>query len=137
LIQSNYQLHDKELTSDSPNNNGQDFLHQVKWLSVYMIIGLVIIWLFTFPIDFALLILILASINIWRRRVLLKKLHLDKPRVLGWRRLFKSLFQSPASSSAYDSSRDNNLVKYYCMLCGNQNNEIACPRCGSKMKRAN
>lgn len=26
-------------------------------------------------------------------------------------------------------------LKYYCMNCGNEHREIACPNCGSKMKR--
>ena len=26
-------------------------------------------------------------------------------------------------------------LRYYCMSCGNKHNEIACPKCGSKMKR--
>jgi hypothetical protein len=54
----------------------------------------------------------------------------------GWRGLFKSLFQSRASSSACGGSSESNLVKYYCMLFGNENNGIVCPKCGSKMKRA-
>jgi DNA-directed RNA polymerase subunit RPC12/RpoP len=28
-----------------------------------------------------------------------------------------------------------NPIKYYCMSCGNENKEISCPKCGSKMKR--
>jgi hypothetical protein len=122
---------------DTSNNRRGHFLYQLKWLAVYMTIGLVIIWIFTFPVDFVLLILVLVSINICRRRALLKKLGLlDETHVNGWRGLFKSLFQSPASSSMYGDSGGNNLVKYYCMSCGNEHNEIACPKCGSKMKRA-
>jgi DNA-directed RNA polymerase subunit RPC12/RpoP len=26
-------------------------------------------------------------------------------------------------------------LKYYCMICGKEHREIACPYCGSKMKR--
>jgi DNA-directed RNA polymerase subunit RPC12/RpoP len=26
-------------------------------------------------------------------------------------------------------------VNYYCMSCGTKHNEVACPKCGSKMKR--
>jgi predicted RNA-binding Zn-ribbon protein involved in translation (DUF1610 family) len=25
-------------------------------------------------------------------------------------------------------------LKYYCMTCGEQHNQLACPKCGSKMK---
>jgi DNA-directed RNA polymerase subunit RPC12/RpoP len=28
-----------------------------------------------------------------------------------------------------------NPIKYYCVNCGNEHKEIACPKCGSKIKR--
>jgi rRNA maturation endonuclease Nob1 len=43
-----------------------------------------------------------------------------------------SLFGSFPSSMTGKQPRP---LKYYCMNCGNQHNEIACPNCGSKMKR--
>ena len=30
---------------------------------------------------------------------------------------------------------NQNTLKYYCMGCGTQHRHIACPNCGSKMKR--
>jgi len=42
----------------------------------------------------------------------------------------KGMFNS-TSSRPYEYSP----VKYFCMLCGHQHKEIACPKCGSKMKR--
>ena len=30
---------------------------------------------------------------------------------------------------------NQNTLKYYCMSCGTQHRHIACPNCGSKMKR--
>ena len=30
---------------------------------------------------------------------------------------------------------NNQGLKYYCMSCGKEHREIACPNCGSKMKR--
>jgi len=32
-------------------------------------------------------------------------------------------------------SDNNQGLKYYCMSCGKEHREIACPNCGSKMKR--
>jgi rubrerythrin len=29
----------------------------------------------------------------------------------------------------------DNSLKYYCMSCGTKHREVACPKCGSKMKR--
>ena len=31
-------------------------------------------------------------------------------------------------------SGNNRGLKYYCMSCGKEHREIACPNCGSKMK---
>ena len=44
----------------------------------------------------------------------------------------KDLFGSLSSSR---SGNQNRPLKYYCMSCGKEHNEIACPNCGSKMKR--
>ena len=33
-------------------------------------------------------------------------------------------------------SGNNQGLKYYCMGCRKEHKEIACPNCGSKMKRA-
>ena len=30
---------------------------------------------------------------------------------------------------------DGGSLKYYCMSCGMQHKQAACPKCGSKMKR--
>lgn len=117
-----------------PGNDKRFLLYQLKWLAVYMSTGFVIIYLFTFPIDLVILILVFILINIYRRRTLLKKLGFaDDSHEKGIRGFFKSLFQSP-SSSMYDSS-SSTPVKYFCMSCGNEHKEIACPKCGSKMKR--
>jgi hypothetical protein len=32
-------------------------------------------------------------------------------------------------------SANNQSLKYYCMVCGKEHKEIACPNCGSKMKK--
>jgi hypothetical protein len=31
--------------------------------------------------------------------------------------------------------RDTSSLKYYCMGCGTQHRQVACPKCRSKMKR--
>lgn len=33
------------------------------------------------------------------------------------------------------STSASSSLKYYCMSCGTQHRQIACPKCGSKMKR--
>ncbi len=41
----------------------------------------------------------------------------------------KGMFNSARKSSEY------NYLRYFCMSCGHEHREIACPICGSKMKR--
>ena len=45
----------------------------------------------------------------------------------------KGLFRSFSSTSM--GGGQYSPVKYYCMSCGKEHKEIACPNCGSKMKR--
>ncbi|MGC2668731.1 MAG: hypothetical protein WA220_06070 [Candidatus Nitrosopolaris sp.] len=37
--------------------------------------------------------------------------------------------------STFGGSQNSSSLKYYCMSCGTQHRQIACPNCGSKMKR--
>jgi hypothetical protein len=118
-----------------PDNNRGLFLHQIKWLGVFMAIGFAIIWLFTFPTDIVLLIVLFVLMSVYNRRNTLKKLGLlDTSHVKGVKGFFKSFFQLPTSSSLFGGS--SSQVKYFCMSCGNEHKEISCPKCGSKMKRA-
>jgi hypothetical protein len=43
----------------------------------------------------------------------------------------RDLFDSFSSTS----SNQNRPLRYYCMNCGKEHKEIACPNCGFKMKR--
>jgi hypothetical protein len=119
-----------------PNGNGNRalFLYQLKWLAAFMTVGFGIVYLFTFPVDLVMLIALFLLINIYRRRTMLKKLGVfEDSRAKGIRGFFKSFFQSSTSSSMYGNN--NTPLKYYCMSCGNEHKETACPKCGSKMKK--
>jgi hypothetical protein len=118
-----------------PNSSRELFLRQIKWLGVFMALGFTIIWLFTFPTDLVLLILLFVLMSIYNRRRMLKRLGLlDTSHVKGVKGFFKSFFQLPTSTSMYDGN-SNSQVKYFCMSCGNEHKEISCPKCRSKMKR--
>ena len=120
-----------------PNHDKEFFLHQIKWLGVFMAIGFSIIWLFTFPTDIVLITVLFILMSIYNRRNTLKKLGLlDTSRVKGVKGFFKSFFQLPTSSSLFGGTSSGSQVKYFCMSCGNEHKEISCPKCGSKMKRA-
>jgi hypothetical protein len=96
-----------------------------------MAIGFIIIYLFEFPVDLIMLIIAFIIINIYKTRIMLKKLGvLNGSDVKDIRGFIRSLFRSPSSSMD-----GNTIVRYYCMSCGNEHREIVCPKCGSKMKR--
>ena len=110
-------------------------MSQIKWLAIFMAIGFAIIWLFTFPVDLVLLIVLFVLMSIYNRRNMLKRLGLlETGHVKGVKGFFKSLFQAPPSSSIFGGS-NGSQVKYFCMSCGYEHKEISCPKCGSKMKR--
>jgi hypothetical protein len=66
----------------------------------------------------------IVLLNFIRTRRMLKRAGVD----------IKGLFRSLSSSASMDSGQYN-PIKYYCMSCGKEHREIACPNCGSKMKR--
>jgi hypothetical protein len=97
---------------------------QLVWLGIYIGIGLAIVFLLPFPIDLILLIGTMVGMNFIRRRWLMGKYFGGKD--------IGGLFGSFPSSMTGKQPRPLN---YYCMNCGKEHNEIACPNCGSKMKR--
>ena len=97
---------------------------QLVWLGIYAGIGLAIVFLLPFPIDLILVIGTMVGMNFIRRKWLMRK-------YLGGKDI-RDLFGSFPSSMTGKQPRP---LKYYCINCGNEHNEIACPNCGSKMKR--
>jgi hypothetical protein len=111
------------------NNDDSDDIkryrhRQLVWLGIYTSIGLAIVFLLPFPIDLILVIGTMVGMNFIRRRWLMRN-------YLGGKDT-GGLFGSFPSSTTGKQPRP---LKYYCMSCGNEHNEIACPNCGSKMKR--
>jgi hypothetical protein len=100
-------------------------IHRLKWSIIYVGIGIVLVLALPFPYDFFSVIALFILINFLRDRSILKRYGGTD----GIRDLFGSL---SSSMSGNDQSRP---LKYYCMNCGKEHREIACPNCGSKMKR--
>jgi hypothetical protein len=96
-------------------------IHRLKWLGLYFGIGLILVFLLPFPYDFFSVLALFILINFLRGRSILKR--------YGGTAGIKDLF---GSLSRNDQSRS---LKYYCMSCGKEHKEIACPNCGSKMKK--
>jgi hypothetical protein len=96
---------------------------RLKWSVIYVGIGIVLFLVLPFPYDLASVIALFVLFL--RGRSILKK--------YGGAGGIRDLFGSLSSSM----SRDNGSrpLKYYCMNCGKEHREIACPSCGSKTKR--
>ena len=107
------------------SNSRQFLLYTLKWMSIYIAIGFIAAMLLPFPASLVVAIGGFILVNFLRTRSMLKK------KGISMRGLFGSLRSSDASPSMYGY----NPIKYYCMSCGNEHKEIACPKCGSKMKR--
>jgi hypothetical protein len=113
------------MNNDDNEDNIRSYRYrQLVWLGTYIGIGLAIVFLLPFPIDLIFLIGAMVGMNFIRRRWLMKK-------YLGGKDI-RGLFDS---YSSFLSGKQTRTLKYYCMNCGNEHNEIACPKCGSKMKR--
>jgi hypothetical protein len=101
------------------------FIRQLKWSIIYVGIGIILVLVLPFPYDLASVLALFVLINFLRARSILKR----HGGTGGIRDLLGSL---SSSMSRNDQSRP---LKYYCMNCGKEHREIACPNCGSKMKR--
>ena len=109
----------------SSNNNRHLLLYTLKWMSLYIVIGFISALLLPFPVSLLGAIGGFMLVNFLRTRFMMKKMGIS----------MKGLFGSLRSSDVSPFMYGYNAIKYYCMSCGNEHKEIACPKCGSKMKR--
>jgi len=100
------------------NNKKQFLLNQLVWLGISFGISLTISFLLPFPISLAVIFGVFILLNMYMRRVILKRMN-----AIG------------GSMSSMLNTSNGSSLKYYCMACGTQHKEAACPKCGSKMKR--
>jgi hypothetical protein len=107
------------------NNNKHFLLYTLKWMSVYIAIGFIAALILPFPVSLVGAIGGFMLVNFLRTRLMLKKMGIN----------MKGLFDSLRSSDASTFMYGYNSIRYYCMSCGSEHKEIACPKCGSKMKR--
>jgi hypothetical protein len=93
---------------------------RLKWIGLYFGIGFILISLLRFPYDLFSIIILFILINVWRGRKLMKKYG----GISGIKDMLSTL-----------TANNDRPLKYYCIRCGKEHREIACPNCGSKMKR--
>jgi hypothetical protein len=120
------------------SNYKQLALNELKWLTIYLGVAFVIMLFLPFPVDLAVALLAFLALSWYKRNLLLRKLGMENAisNDTGFefkkiKEFYKSIFSNVSHSTDYGQGQ----VRYYCMKCGNEHREIACPKCGSKMKR--
>ena len=93
-------------------------------------IGLAISFVVPFPLSFGIALLVFFALNAARTHIALKRQGMPG----GIKDLYKSM-----SSSLGDWNNSGGMgyspIKFYCMNCGYEHRENACPKCGSKAVR--
>jgi hypothetical protein len=101
-------------------NNKQFLLNQLVWIGISFGISITISMLVPFPISLVAIFGVFIILNMYMRRIMIRRMG-----GMGGGATFGSMF----------GSNQNSSLKYYCMNCGTEHRQIACPKCGSKMKR--
>jgi predicted RNA-binding Zn-ribbon protein involved in translation (DUF1610 family) len=89
----------------------------MKWLGIYFAIAVTISILVPFPYSLLILIGVIMGLAYYRRKKLMQKM-------------------GATSGSFFGGVFGQKGVDYYCLNCGTKHNQLACPNCGSKMKKA-
>ena len=98
-------------------NNKQFLLNQLMWIGLSLGISIVISIVLPFPISLVVIIGVFILLSMYMRKIMMKRMNTG--RVGGF----------------FGSGIGSGKLKYYCMNCGAQHNQVECPKCGSKMKR--
>ena len=104
----------------SANNNKQFVFNQMIWMGISFGISIVISMLVPFPISLVIIMGVFILLNLYMRNRMMRRMGMGGGMLFG-----------PMSSSMFGG----NSLRYYCMSCGMQHKQAACPKCGSKMKR--
>jgi hypothetical protein len=105
-------------------NTKRFIFDRLKWLGIYTGIGFLLLFLLPSPYDLISIFSLFILITYLRMRTISR-------RYRGTGHSIKDMLSSLQPSMG----RNNQGLKYYCMNCGKEHNEVACPNCGSKMKR--
>jgi hypothetical protein len=88
-------------------------------MGIYFGIAVVVTLVLDFPYSFLVVLAIIAPLSLYRRRNYLKKMGVGQGTFFSSGGMFR-----PKG------------IDYYCINCGTKHSQIACPNCGSKMKKA-
>jgi uncharacterized paraquat-inducible protein A len=92
---------------------------QMMWIGISLAISLALSFLLPFPISLMAIIAVFVSISYLTRRMQMRRMGIRG-----------------SISASFLGGSDSSKVNYYCLGCGYKHSESACPRCGSKMRRA-
>jgi hypothetical protein len=98
-------------------DNKQFLLNQLIWIGISMGISIAISIILPFPISLVVIIGVFIFLSMYMRKIMMKRMRAGK------------------GLGIFNPGIGSGKLKYYCMTCGEQHNQLACPKCGSKMKR--
>ncbi|MFL6409433.1 MAG: hypothetical protein ACJ71F_20500 [Nitrososphaeraceae archaeon] len=117
--------------SNKDNSNKQIQNNYWIWFIAYMGIGLAISFIVPFPLSLGIALLAFFLLNAARMHIALKRQGMPG----GLKDLYKSMTSSLGGSWNNSGGMGYSPIKFYCMNCGYEHRENACPKCGSKAVR--
>src|SRR3712207_6156819 len=118
------------MINDNVDNNKNKPIknnNYLTWLLVYMGIALTVSFLIPFPLSLGVLVVVLVLLNVFRTDLALKRQGMG-----GIKGLYKSISSDADRGSDGSKGFGYASIKFYCMICGNEHRNDACPSCGSK-----
>jgi hypothetical protein len=92
-------------------------IETLKWLGIYFAIAIVISIFVPFPYSLLILIAVVMGLAYYRRRYFMRRM-------------------GATTGSFFGGMFGPKGIDYFCLNCGTKHNQISCPNCGSKMKKA-
>ena len=105
-------------------SNKQFLINQLIVMAISFGISIAISMIIPFPICLAVIIGVFILLNLYMRNRMMRKMGMGT----GGGGIFNSMSRSMAGAN-------NSSLKYYCMSCGTEHKQAACPNCGSRMKK--
>jgi hypothetical protein len=103
------------------SNTKKFMLETLMWIGIYFGIAFIVSIFLPFPYSLVVIVVALIGLGLYRRRRQLQK---AGPGSSGGTSRFGNMFGSQRG------------INYYCMNCGTKHNQVSCPNCGSKLKKA-
>jgi 4-hydroxybenzoate polyprenyltransferase len=110
------------------NADTKNFLqNQMIWIGISLAISLTLSFILPFPLSLVAIIGVFIAMNYYIRRWQMRRMGMTSSNTGGGGGGFGSLFGGSAGGGG---------INYACIACGQRFKGGSCPRCGSKMKRA-